>query len=327
MIFDGVLDRFPKLKFGAIELGASWVPGWMRNMDSAALAFVKNEERLQKLSMKPSEFVRRQVRVTPYPHEDAGWIIRNSGEEVCLFSSDFPHVEGGRNPLKRFDEFAAGLHARAGRPLLLRQLHRPDGRGLAKDLRRPKHLACRLTNIIRQWRTNFGQKSGCNNGYGIKDKVAILGMGCSKFGERWDIGRRRADGRGLSRGAPGRRRRDQPDPGRLVRHGDRRAACRQGRHAAVGRAAPAEHPGDAGREFLRVGSEAFRGAVYAVAAGACDIALALGVEKLKDTGYGGLPQREGARWRRCGPRTDRRRAISRSSRRPIAPSTASRRKT
>ncbi|MBV9331416.1 MAG: amidohydrolase family protein, partial [Alphaproteobacteria bacterium] len=67
LIFDGVLDRFPKLKFGAIELGASWVPGWMRNMDSAALAFVKNEERLQKLSAKPSEIVRRQVRVTPYP--------------------------------------------------------------------------------------------------------------------------------------------------------------------------------------------------------------------------------------------------------------------
>ena len=42
------------------------------------------------------------------------------------------------------------------------------------------------------------------------------------------------------------------------------------------------------------GSEAFRGAVYAVAAGACDIALALGVEKLKDTGYGGLPQRDRA---------------------------------
>src|SRR5262249_57018632 len=46
--------------------------------------------------------------------------------------------------------------------------------------------------------------------------------------------------------------------------------------------------------FCASGSEAFRGAVYAVAAGACDIALALGVEKLKDTGYGGLPQREGA---------------------------------
>src|SRR5947209_2407645 len=109
MIIDGVLDRFPELRVGVIEQGASWVPGWMRSMDSAATAFVRNEDRLQHLSLKPSEFVRRQVRVTPYPHEDAGWIMENAGEEVCLFSSDYPHVEGGRNPLGRFEASLAGL--------------------------------------------------------------------------------------------------------------------------------------------------------------------------------------------------------------------------
>jgi predicted TIM-barrel fold metal-dependent hydrolase len=107
LIIDGVLERYPKLKFGAIELGASWVPSWMRFMDSAASAFIKNEPRLQSLSLRPSEFVRRQVRVTPYPHEDVGWIIANSGPEVCMFSSDYPHVEGGRNPLKRFTDSLA----------------------------------------------------------------------------------------------------------------------------------------------------------------------------------------------------------------------------
>jgi predicted TIM-barrel fold metal-dependent hydrolase len=55
------------------------------------------------MSLKPSEYVKRQVRVTPYPHEDTGWIIANSGDEVCLFSSDYPHVEGGRHPIKRFE--------------------------------------------------------------------------------------------------------------------------------------------------------------------------------------------------------------------------------
>lgn len=103
LIVDRVLDRFPWLKFGIIEQGASWVPGWMRNMDSAHNAFYKNEERLQKMSLKPSEYVKRQVRVTPYPHEDTGWIIANTGDEVCLFSSDYPHVEGGRHPIKRFE--------------------------------------------------------------------------------------------------------------------------------------------------------------------------------------------------------------------------------
>ncbi len=103
MIIDGVLERFPRLKIGVIEQGASWLPGWMRQLDSAGEAFAKNELRLQKLSLRPSEYVRRQVRVTPYPAEDVGWIIEQAGPELCMFSSDYPHVEGGRNPIKRFE--------------------------------------------------------------------------------------------------------------------------------------------------------------------------------------------------------------------------------
>jgi predicted TIM-barrel fold metal-dependent hydrolase len=108
MIYDGVLDRFPRLRVGVIELGASWLPGWMRALDSGADAFRKNEDRLQRLGLKPSEFVRRQVRVTPYPHEPAGWIVQNAGPEVAMFSSDYPHVEGGRHPLRRFEASLAG---------------------------------------------------------------------------------------------------------------------------------------------------------------------------------------------------------------------------
>jgi predicted TIM-barrel fold metal-dependent hydrolase len=116
LIVDGVLMRHPDLRVGVIELGATWVPGWMRSLDSAHEAFRKNEERLQRMELKPSEYVQRQVRVTPYPHEDTGWTITNAGEDVCLFSSDFPHVEGGRNPIARFERSmdAAGIdeHAR-----------------------------------------------------------------------------------------------------------------------------------------------------------------------------------------------------------------------
>jgi predicted TIM-barrel fold metal-dependent hydrolase len=136
LIFDGVFDRFPRLKWGAIELGAAWVPGWMRAMDSAAHAFIKNEERLQKLSARPSEIVRRQFRATPYPHEDAGWIIANAGEEVCLFSSDYPHVEGGRNPLKRFDESLKDASPRACDRFYAENFIDLMGEGLAPDLRR-----------------------------------------------------------------------------------------------------------------------------------------------------------------------------------------------
>jgi predicted TIM-barrel fold metal-dependent hydrolase len=103
MIFDGVLERFPALRIGVIEQGAIWVPSWLRQMEAALEAFGRHEERLRALSLRPSEYVRRQVRVTPYPTEDVGWVIAQSGPELCMFSSDYPHVEGGRRPVERFE--------------------------------------------------------------------------------------------------------------------------------------------------------------------------------------------------------------------------------
>ncbi len=109
LILDGVMERFPALKLGIIELGASWIPGFMRQLDSAFEAFSRHEERLQTLNLKPSEYVRRQVRVTPYPTEPTGWIIEQSAPEICMFSSDYPHVEGGRNPYGRFERSTEDL--------------------------------------------------------------------------------------------------------------------------------------------------------------------------------------------------------------------------
>lgn len=103
LIFDGVLERFPDLRIGVIEQGAIWLPSWMRQMESAFEAFHRHEERLQKLSLRPSEYVERQVRVTPYPTEDVGWITAQVGPRICLFSTDYPHVEGGRRPFERFE--------------------------------------------------------------------------------------------------------------------------------------------------------------------------------------------------------------------------------
>ncbi len=103
MIFDGVLEAFPDLHIGVIEQGAIWVPSWLRQMESAFDAFRRHEERLQALSLTPSEYVHRQVRFTPYPTEDVGWIVDQAGADLVLFSSDYPHVEGGRKPLERFE--------------------------------------------------------------------------------------------------------------------------------------------------------------------------------------------------------------------------------
>jgi predicted TIM-barrel fold metal-dependent hydrolase len=103
LIFDGVLERFPALRIGVIEQGAIWVPSWLRQMESAFEAFHRHEERLQNLSLRPSDYVHRQVRFTPYPTEDVGWIVDQAGADLVMFSSDYPHVEGGRKPRERFE--------------------------------------------------------------------------------------------------------------------------------------------------------------------------------------------------------------------------------
>ena len=75
----------------------------------------------------PSDYVHRQVRFTPYPTEDVGWIVDQAGADLVMFSSDYPHVEGGRKPLERF-EASLGDAGRGRAPaVLLRQLPVPDG--------------------------------------------------------------------------------------------------------------------------------------------------------------------------------------------------------
>lgn len=103
LIYDQVFQRFPKLMCGVIELGATWVPGFVRILDQGHHAFRKMEPLLQGLEVKPSEFFRRQVRVSLFPYEDAGWLIKDVGPEVFMFASDYPHPEGGRDPIGKFD--------------------------------------------------------------------------------------------------------------------------------------------------------------------------------------------------------------------------------
>jgi len=112
LVIDGVFDRFPDLRFGAIEAGGSWVPSLMRFLNLAA-GFP--DQRMKKLSATPAEILARQFRFTPYPNEDVRWIIESTSEHMALFSSDFPHIEGGRDPLKKFSKSLDGLSETAKR--------------------------------------------------------------------------------------------------------------------------------------------------------------------------------------------------------------------
>jgi hypothetical protein len=111
LVLDGVLDRHPQLRGGVIEIGAGWVPDMIRRLDHAVDIWAKSEPHLARMARRPSQQIREQMRFTPYPFEDVGALIRESWPELYLFSSDYPHAEGGRDPIGRFERALAGADA------------------------------------------------------------------------------------------------------------------------------------------------------------------------------------------------------------------------
>ena len=126
---------------------------------------------------------------------------------------------------------------------------------------------------------------------GIRDRVVIVGMGCTKFGERWDVGSEALMVEAFEEAlADSGLERNQIEAAWL---GSAVDDVNVGNSALpLSTALRLQNiPVTRVENMCATGTEALRGAIYSVAAGACDVALALGVEKLKDTGYGGLPLR------------------------------------
>ena len=103
MIFDGVLERYPGLRIGVVELGASWVVSWMKQLDQSFRAFRRLQD-LSEVKMPPSDYVRRQIKVTPFAGEDIGWMLAAGIEDIVMFSTDYPHHEGTDDPIGRFEK-------------------------------------------------------------------------------------------------------------------------------------------------------------------------------------------------------------------------------
>jgi acetyl-CoA C-acetyltransferase len=126
---------------------------------------------------------------------------------------------------------------------------------------------------------------------GIKDRVAVLGMGCSVFGERWDLDAEDLIVEAFEEClADASIEKSQIDAAWLGCAVDPINLGNSALPLSTALRLP-QIPVTRVENMCATGTEALRGAAYAVAAGACEIALALGVEKLKDTGYGGLPIR------------------------------------
>jgi predicted TIM-barrel fold metal-dependent hydrolase len=103
MVLDGVLEDFPELKFASVELGAGWVPEMLVRLDHVHKAYSRVDERLRGFKRTPSEQIRQQFGFTPFVFEDVARLIDQSNDDLYLFSSDYPHTEGGRDPIARFE--------------------------------------------------------------------------------------------------------------------------------------------------------------------------------------------------------------------------------
>ena len=103
MVIDGIFERFPKLRGASVELGAGWVPSMLTRLDWVAKHWSRVDENLAKFTRTPSQQLRAQMAFTPFVFEEVGDLIDQSSDDLYLFSSDYPHVEGGRNPIARFE--------------------------------------------------------------------------------------------------------------------------------------------------------------------------------------------------------------------------------
>ena len=103
MVMDGVFERFPALRGASVELGAGWLPSMLVRLDWVAKHWGRVDANLAGFKRTPSQQLTEQMAFTPFVFEAVGDLIDQSNPDLYLFSSDYPHVEGGRNPIARFE--------------------------------------------------------------------------------------------------------------------------------------------------------------------------------------------------------------------------------
>jgi hypothetical protein len=111
MVLGGVFERHPRLRFGAIELGAHWLGPLADNLDMWATTIFASRIKAT-IPLKPSEYLARNVRVTPHNIVEplARFFTRYPELASCYcYSTDYPHLEGGRHINRKVHEMLAPL--------------------------------------------------------------------------------------------------------------------------------------------------------------------------------------------------------------------------
>jgi predicted TIM-barrel fold metal-dependent hydrolase len=114
LILHGVLEHFPRLRIGVVELTASWVPSFLLHIDGASDFYTQRHgEPYRKLADRPSEYFLRQVRVAALPYEMPNRLVPKVGDDTFMIGSDWPHAEGVADPTAAAERAVAGLADRA----------------------------------------------------------------------------------------------------------------------------------------------------------------------------------------------------------------------
>ena len=99
LILNGVLERFPRLRIGVVELTASWVPHFLLHIDGASDFYTaRHGEPFRNLAERPSDYFLRQVRVAALPYEMPNRLVPKVGGDTFMIGSDWPHAEGVAEP-------------------------------------------------------------------------------------------------------------------------------------------------------------------------------------------------------------------------------------
>jgi predicted TIM-barrel fold metal-dependent hydrolase len=106
LLLDGVFERHPGLRGAAVELGAGWVPELCRRLDWVTRIYGRSDESVR-FERAPSQQLIEQMAFTPFSHEDVAYLMQDSHPDLYLFSSDYPHLEGTKDPIGRFERFLA----------------------------------------------------------------------------------------------------------------------------------------------------------------------------------------------------------------------------
>ncbi|WP_375476322.1 amidohydrolase family protein [uncultured Jatrophihabitans sp.] len=109
LVLGGVFERFPNLRLGMIEQGSSWLGPAADNLDMWARDVYHNRLK-HHISMAPSQYINRNVRVTPFndfePVAQDFARYPQIADSYC-YATDYPHVEGGKeSKQKLFDQIS-----------------------------------------------------------------------------------------------------------------------------------------------------------------------------------------------------------------------------